>query len=281
MAADIMTGSQDEWIAFCTKQLVSGAMDYRMLMARTSSSTAPYEHKYAAADLQQRLVEDCKAFKDQGLELKVCLNGQDISFHTMLGRLLVRRGLALADTDLGEESIDALKQGMQHLMRDDMKNTDVLFLLMAFTSMSMLLNDAGKYHEALASLSDAEQLHTDIQRDASMTACSESLLGMEEDDTVDVHQLLEDSYTKTLLFFAQVHKNAGNLARASEYCAGTLQQQVERVGAHTMCQHKICLVILSSESNGFHGSTNPIAVSLNCCALYDFRLVRTIENVLV
>ena len=206
---------------------------YKDLLAAQDPEHTPYKSSYEAAQLQSDLAQQCQqatAGSTNADAPTTVIPNTDVHAPTLLGRIGVRRGIALAGTDLRQDALEALQRGMKHL-RQQQPCEDLLSLINA-------LNALGALHCALDQLRDgAEQLRAAeaafhaSQGDAAALRGSQQLLQLEGERGEGAARVLEDAHTTTVHYLAQVYQNMGEAAQAAEYCALTLQRQSEALGA--------------------------------------------------
>jgi len=205
-------------------------VEYRSQIGEEDPEAEPFRSRYAAAAAQERLLERCDEFEARADELELQVHGCTISYHTIKARLLMRHGLALAETDLTADSRAALERAADRFAMAPVGAQDVVGRVVVLNSLGMLLNNLGEYTAALPHLEAALELYAAVKRGEASTACSQSLAQMERDEG-DAARVLEEMHTKTLYFLAQVHQNAGNSDEAAKFCAATLQRQAAAIGA--------------------------------------------------
>jgi tetratricopeptide (TPR) repeat protein len=221
---------ESEWQTFCVTSLVNGSKAFKALIQTADPESEPYKSRYAAAEGQQKLIDAIGRFEEHQDHLYFDADGVHLTYHTILGRVLIRRGLALADTDLTQDCQECLKAGLQHLKRTQ-PCQDMYSMLVAFNSLGILLCNLGQLKEASACLTEAECAYHAIKNGITSTEGSQKLLHLEQDNDTDANDFCEELYTKTLFFSAQVHQNLGHVQKATEYCGATLQRQADAYGA--------------------------------------------------
>ena len=87
---------------------------------------------------------------------------------------------------------------------------DVDSKLVALNTLGALLGGAEHHEEALARLNEAEALYQAVKSGKASIAGSEALLRLEGDTTDRTLSRVEDAYTRTVFFLAQVHQSSGN-----------------------------------------------------------------------
>ena len=225
-----MTVSLDEWETFFARQVVPAAVEYRSLVSKEDPESEPFRSRYAAAETQRRLLERCNEFEPQATTLELHADGRAVPYHTVRGRLLMRYGLALAETDLTAKSRELLEQAAACLERAAASDQDVVGLVVILNTLGMLLNNGGEHTAALPRLDAPFEVYCRVKGGSASTACSQALAQMERDST-DAAQMLEEAHTRTLYYLAQVHQNAGHDTEAAKFCAATLQRQAAALSA--------------------------------------------------
>lgn len=220
----------DEWETFCAAQVVPAAAEYRSQLTEEDPESEPFRSKYAAAEAQHRLLERCDALEPQAAALELRVDGRTIPYHTIRGRIHLRHGLALAETDLAAKSRESLEQAVTCLEQAGPDGRDVVGLFAALNTLGMLLNNSDECDAALPRLEAASEVYSAVKMGAASTACSQALSQIEREEG-DAAAALEEAHTRTLYFLAQVHQNLGHSDEAAQFCAATLQRQAATLGA--------------------------------------------------
>jgi tetratricopeptide (TPR) repeat protein len=218
-----------KWDHFCLVALAESAASYRALIDAVDDETTPYASRYAAAEEQTKLIDAVQNFQSQQHDLTYATEDLLVSSHTILGRCLIRKGIALAQTDLTVQARTSLKDGLTELAQVT-PCQDVCFRIMALNELGALLGTLGQNDEALSALQQAEAAFQAIQECKADLSGSIALLQLEH-ETTDVQAVCDELHTKTLFFLAQLHQGMGHAEQAAEYCGATLQRQASALGA--------------------------------------------------
>ena len=219
--------SNAAWEDFCAVKLRTCASEYAKLLTTQDDESTPYKSRYRAAEGQAQLASELESFASASscASLQVHAVDTDVSGDTLKGRLHIRRGFALSETDLTTEAKDSLHDGLAALNAAT-PCQDVDSKLVALNTLGALLGGAEHHEEALARLTEAEALYQAVKSGKASIAGSEALLRLEGDTTTEALSRIEDAYTRTVFFLAQVHQSSGNTEQSKAYCGATLQRQL-------------------------------------------------------
>lgn len=229
-SATMTVQSEKGWDAFCSDRLPSSALEYSKLLSVQDDETAPYKSRYRAAEQQAELASELATITANNARLQVRAVDSHITASTLKGRICIRRGVALSETDLATDARDSLQEGLAALALET-PCQDVQSKLTALNTLGALQSGVGQSEAALAALQEAERLFTGVRNGDCSVAGSDALLRLERNTDTDATTQVEQAYAHTVFYLAQVHQNLGHTEEAKAYCGATLQQQVAAWGA--------------------------------------------------
>ena len=218
------------WESFCSDRLPTSAREYLKLLNVEDDEATPYKSRYHAAEQQAELASELAALASADASLRVHAVDTRISANTLKGRICIRRGVALSETDLATNARDSLQEGLAALELEA-PCQDVQSQLAAFNTLGALQSGVGQTDAALASLEDAERLYNGVKSGDVSIAGSDALLRLERSADPDAATQIEQAYAHTVFYLAQVHQHLGHTDQAKAYCGATLQRQVLSWGA--------------------------------------------------
>jgi tetratricopeptide (TPR) repeat protein len=234
-----MTVPIPAWRELCCVGVPDAAASFQKLLLHIDDDAEPYKSGYAAAEEQSNLINAIKSLAEQHDHLCYDVDGTVLSYHTIMARLLIRRGKALSQTDLTADAKTSLQDGLHELSLPP-RCQDLCFKHMALNELGALLSNLGQDKEALKVLNEAKELHHAVASGKADLSGSRAMLELEQDTSTDAEAFIDELYTKTVFFLAQVHQGMGHVQEATEYCGATLQRQATNLGAP--CRRSCALV---------------------------------------
>lgn len=224
-----MTVPRSSWQEFCYTELVKRTTDFNSLMQKDDSESEPYTSRYAAAEIQAKLIGHIRSFSDHQNELVFEVDGYRLMYATILGFCLIRRGLALSETDLLKDSLPLLEEGL-NLLDQESPCQDIVSKILALNTLGVSLCGLDRPKEAAQRLIDAESAFEEAALTSDSTKGSQVLLNLDTVNEMAAAPQLQKVHTQTLFYRAQVEQGLGNGPLATEYCGRTLARQAAAEG---------------------------------------------------
>ena len=212
-----------KWEEFIYGCLSPESIKYRKLMAQSDPEEAPYTSRYAAAGIQDSLIKSALTFSEDAEHMQIEINDRAVSFHTIVGRLLIRKGLALIETDLLSEAEKAFREGLISLDAGQ-PCQDMCFQMAALNNIGILYCNRQDFDEALKHLSEVEKIYQNVS--PSNLLVTQGLNRVEDQSEHEAEVWFEELFTLALFYLAQVYQKKQDENRAANYCAMTLSRQL-------------------------------------------------------
>eukprot|EP00878_Enallax_costatus_P016466 GHUV01017272.1.p1 GENE.GHUV01017272.1~~GHUV01017272.1.p1 ORF type:complete len:553 (+),score=189.00 GHUV01017272.1:136-1794(+) len=264
---------------FVVDTLLKGIKEARRLRAIIDEESEPYKSNYAAADMLQSLEEQTAAYL-------AAEPGCDDPIKQCIARCQLERGLVLLETDLTADGQKAVEQGLEHNWPATIPSYAIL--QQGSNALGGLWCGREEFDTSLRYLKAASDLYDKIKAlssssgntPADLSAVSANVAAetpelqnqlsrvWEEAFAADAEQV-EQQYTTTLYYMAQVYGYAGDKLRSASYCAATLNRQLKEGALDVNDWVQNCLQL-----SGYFLDGNAFALSQYCCAAVELMLLQ-------
>lgn len=256
------------WVELVCGEGIQTLKEARSLRDTEDSDSEPYKSKYASADLLRSLEE----------QLARCSDLDEANGHFVrqcIATCQLERGMVLLETDLTGEGQQAVEQGLAFSWPSNLASLSIQ--QQAYNALGGLWCSREEFDQSIKCLESAAQMYHGIQAllNTSSTEGDSSLLpsapaadreidsittlSSQQDSTrwdniiTATADQVEQQYTTTLYYMAQVYGYAGDKLRSASYCAATLNRQLRQgwlvglvtgvaarknpLGIKTLCKH--------------------------------------------
>jgi len=222
--------SQDyELHTFLYTSFQEGLENAEQLFVKQASEDKPYEHKYSARELLQSLAKSTYLIAEDNNPLRICANA------------LIKYYLAANynDTEELKEAQDHYKASIElfNQLPEDIKLRHINTIQDIYNNAGILWCNRADHKKGIAYFAKAEEMY-DLVKDCKgakvVNILNEFLLKLNEEKCFGFYidggfdkNKLENNYTQTLFYLAQVYGKLKKADLSASYCAKTLQRQVQ------------------------------------------------------
>lgn len=226
-----------------TKTLIPGIKEARRLRSLEDDEAEPYKSKYASADLLQSLEQQATRYLDTG-------SAHEAFVSQCIAQCQLERGMVLLETDLTADGQKALEQGLAYGWPTTKSSHAIL--QQGYNALGGLWCSREDFETSLKYLQTAAEVYDKIKAmHHSASAADDSNLSATVEPAADACHAsanadecsvlaqhsweeafasdadhVEQHYTTTLYYLAQVYSYAGDRVRSASYCAATLNRQL-------------------------------------------------------